>query len=184
MPKSGDWTPGVEVEHSQEEATGVITQGAGGTRSDVLFASNDDKMFGAPIKVLIKGSVAADAAYDAAAAIHTVLSKPTLANKYRITNVETVLRSLRTGGTPDHDIKVEVGDGAASEAFTDAVADVDIDGDTVGLPTQRIVVNSVDTVWSTGRTLRCQLAVSGTTTTGTAEVDFIITLVPTNEAIA
>jgi hypothetical protein len=77
-----------------------------------------------------------------------------------------------------------MGDGAASESFTDVVADVDIDGDTVGLPTQRILINSVATVWSSGRTLRCQMGVSGTTTTGTAEIDFILTLVPTNEAIA
>lgn len=184
MPRTENWTPHVDVQHNQETATGVITQGAPGTRSTLAFAASDDKVFGAPVKIVIKGIVAADVAYDAAGAIHTVLSKPTLANKYRITNVQTIVRSLRTGGTPDHDVKVEVGDGAASEAFTDAVADVDIDADTVNLPTERIVVNSVDTVWSTGRTLRCQLAVSGTTTTGTAEVDFVITLVPTNEAIA
>jgi hypothetical protein len=77
-----------------------------------------------------------------------------------------------------------VGDGAASEAFTDAVASVAIDAETVGLPAERILVNSVATVWSTGRTLRCQLEVSGTTTAGTADVEFVITLVPTNEAIA
>jgi hypothetical protein len=184
MPRTEDWTPGVDAQHNQEEATGVITQSAPGTRSTLAYAADDEKIFGAPIKVVVKGLVAADAAYDSAAAIHNVLVKPTLANKYRITNVETVLRVLRTGGSPDHDIKVEVGDGAASESFTDLVADVDIDGDTVNLPTQRIVVNAVTTVWSTGRTLRCQMGVSGTTTTGTAEIDFILTMVPTNEAIA
>ena len=184
MPVTKDWTPHVESDFSQEGATGVFIQGAVGTRSSVLFAANDDKMFGAPVKVVIKGIVAADVAYDAAGAIHTVLSKPTLANKYRILSVQTVIRALRTGGTPVHNVKVEVGDGAASEAFTDAVATVAIDAETVGLPAQRIMVNAVDTVWSSGRTLRCQLEVSGTTTTGTAEVDFVITLVPTNEAIA
>lgn len=184
MPQTENWTPHVEVHHDQEEATGVITQDAPSTRSSVLFASNDDKLLGAPVKVVIKGIVAADVAYDAAGAIHTVLSKPTLANKYRIVGVKTIVRVLRTGGSPDHDVKVQVGDGAASESFTDVVADVDIDSDTVGLPTERILVNSAATVWSTGRTLRCQLAVSGTTTGATAEVDFVITLVPTNEAIA
>ena len=184
MPRTENWTPGVDAQHNQEEPTGVITQGAGGTRSSVLFASNDEKIFGAPVKVVIKGIATADVAYDAAGAIHTVLSKPTLANKYRIVSVQTILRVLRTGGTPDHDVKVQVGDGAASEVFTDVVADVDIDADTIGLPTERILVNTVATVWSTGRTLRCQLAVSGVTTGATAEVDFVITLVPTNEAIA
>jgi hypothetical protein len=162
----------------------VFTQDAAGTRSSVAFAASGDKMFGAPVTVVIKGTVAADVAFDAAGAIHTVLTKPTLANKYRILDVKTIIRSLRTGGTPVHNVKVEVGDGAASEAFTDAVASVAIDAETVGLPAERILVNSVATVWSTGRTLRCQLEVSGTTTTGTADVEFVITLLPTNEAIA
>ena len=184
MPQTKNWTPHVESDTSQEEATGVFTQNAAGTRSDLAFAANDAVMFGAPITVVVKGIVAADVAYDAAGAIHTVLSKPTLANKYRISSVQTVARVFRTGGTPVHNVKVEVGDGAASEAFTDAVASVDITAETVGLPAQRIMVNSVDTVWSSGRTLRCQLEVSGTTTGATAHVDFVITLVPTNEAIA
>ncbi len=184
MPRTENWTPGVDAQHNQEEATGVITQSAPGTRSDLAFAADDAVMFGAPIKVVVKGIVAADVAYDAAGAIHNVLVKPTLANKYRILDVKTIIRSKRTGGTPVHNVKVEVGDGAASEAFTDAVASVDIDGETVGLPAERILVNAVTTVWSTGRTLRFQLEVSGTTTTGTAEVDLVLTLVPTNEAIA
>lgn len=184
MPTTRDHTPHAVSSVDQEQNTGVFTQGASGTRSSMAFASNNDVLFGAPIKVVVKGIATADVAYDAAGAIHTVLSKPTLANKYRILSVQRITRSLRTGGTPDHGIKVEVGDGAASESFTDVVADVDIDGDTAGVPTECVLVNSVDTVWSTGRTLRCQLAVSGTTTTGTAEVDFVITLLPTNEAIA
>lgn len=184
MPVVKNWTPHVESDFSQEEATGVFTQDAAGTRSSLAFAANDAVMFGAPVTVVVKGIVAADVAYDAAGAIHNVLSKPTLAKKYRIVDVKTIVRVLRTGGAPDHDVKVQVGDGAASESFTDVVADVDIDSDTVGLPTERILVNSAATVWSTGRTLRCQLAVSGTTTGATAEVDFVITLVPTNEAIA
>jgi hypothetical protein len=184
MPITREWTPHVDVQHDQEEATGVITQNAPSTRSELAFAASGDRLFGAPVKVVIKGIVAADVAYDAAGAIHTVLSKPTLANKYRILSVQTVARVFRTGGTPVHNVKVEVGDGAESESFADAVASVDITAETVGLPAQRIMVNAVDTVWSTGRTLRCQLEVSGTTTGATAEIDFILTLVPTNEAIA
>ena len=184
MPTTRNWTPHVVSEHSQEGATGVFTQDATGTRSSVAFAASGDVIFGAPVTVVIKGITAADVAFDAAGAIHTVLSKPTLANKYRILSVQTIARVFRTGGTPVHNVKVQVGDGAASEAFTDAVASVDITAETVGLPTQRIVVNSAATVWSTGRTLRCQLEVSGTTTGATGEVDFVITLLPTNEAIA
>ena len=105
MPRTENWTPHVDVQHNQEGATGVIAQNAPSTRSTLAFAASGDVMFGAPVKVVIKGIVAADVAYDAAGAIHTVLSKPTLANKYRILSVKTITRVLRTGGTPDHDIK-------------------------------------------------------------------------------
>ena len=186
MPLDRSWNPTQIVTNRQEPNTGVICQKADGTRSSVAYAASNDVIHGKPVVVVIKALSAADVAYDAAGAIHlaTAAVKPTLENKYRIIRVETVLRSLRTGNSPDHDLKVQVGDGAASESFTDVVATVDIDSDTVGLPTTRILVNSAATVWSSGRTLRCQMQVSGTTTTGTAEVDFIITMVPTNEAIS
>lgn len=184
MPTTRNWTPHVVSEVSQESATGVFTQGAAGTRSSVAYAANDDKMFGAPVVAMIKAKATADVAYDAAGAIHTVLSKPTLANKYRIASIQAIVRSLRTGGSPDHHVKVQVGDGAASESFTDVAATTDIDGFTVGQPTELALTNSAATVFSTGRSLRCQVEVAGTTTTGTTEVDFVITLVPTLEAIA
>ena len=187
MPRTRNWTPQAISEVSQEAATGVDAQAASGTKSTVAFAANHDVIHGAPIVVVVKSLLAADTAYDAAGAITYVGggAKPVLANKYRILSIRTVRRALRTGNSPDHDLKVEMGDGAASESFTDVVATVDVDSEsTLNLPVDRIVINSAATVWSTGRTLRCQQSVAGTTTTGTAEVDFIITMVPTNEAIS
>lgn len=178
--------PHVAVQMNQEANTGVVNQNAPSTRSSVAYAASNDVIHGKPVVVVIKAMGAADVAYDAAGAIHlaTLAAKPTLSEKYRILKVETVLRTLRTGGSPDHDLKVQMGDGAASESFTDVVASVDVDSDTVGLPTGRSVVNTAATVWSSGRTLRAQLSIAGSTTTGTTEFDFIITMVPTNEAIA
>ena len=186
MPRTRNWNPQAISEVSQEAATGVDAQAASGTRSTVAFAANHDVIMGAPIVVVVKSLLAADTAYDAAGAVTTIGgTKPVLANKYRIIKIQTIRRALRTGGTPDHDLKVEVGDGAASESFTSVVATVDVDAETtLNSPVDRILVNSAATVWSTGRTLQCQQSVAGSTTTGTAEVDFIITMVPTNEAIS
>lgn len=158
---------------------GLVVQDAESTRSSETFSSDNDQQFGLVHVWRVKAKATADQAYDAAAAITNVFGGTKIARneKWRIIGVRTSLRSLRTGGAPDHDLKVEAGDGASSEAFTALVATVDIDGDTVNLPTERILV-AAETILLTGETLRVQFQVSGTTTTGTAEVDVDILAMP------
>ena len=164
----------------QEAALGVMAQDAVSTKSTVAFSADSDEIIGVPIMVVLKHKATADQAYDSAAAIVNVAgSKPVLGQKYRVVQVKTVMRSLRTGGTPDHDLKLELGDGAASEAFNSVVATVDCDADVADTDTVRIIVPAY-AVWNTGCTLRSQLQVSGSTTTGTSEFDVFLTLLPTN----
>lgn len=165
---------------TEEQVLGVLIQDARTTFSTPLFTGDEDKIFGPPLQVILKHKATADQAYDSAAAIVNVAgSKPTLGQSYRITQVKTVLRVLRTGGTPDHDFKLELGDGAASEAFNSIVATIDFDADVVNTDMVRIIVPAY-AVWTTGTTLRSQVAISGSTTTGTTEVDVFLTLVPVN----
>ncbi len=158
---------------------GLIVQDAESTRSSETFSSDDDQQYGLVYVWRVKMKATADQAYDAAAAITNVFGSTKVARneKWRILGVRTTLRSLRTGGAPDHDLKVETGDAASSEAFTALVATVDIDGDTQDLPTERALV-AAEAILLTGETLRVQLQVSGTTTTGTAEVDVDILAMP------
>jgi hypothetical protein len=157
-----------------------MVQDAVSTKSTVAYSADEDKIYGSPIMVVLKHKAVADQAYDSAAAIVNVAgSKPVLSQKYRIVQIKTVMRSLRTGGAPDHDFKLELGDGAASESFNSVVASVDTDGDTQDTDVVRIIVPAY-AVWTTGCTLRSQLAVSGSTTTGTTEWDVFLTLLPTN----
>lgn len=171
---------GAKVQLRQDDNShGLIVQDPESTRSSEAFSSDDEQQFG-PVHVWrVKMIAAADQAYDAAAAITNVFGSTKIARNetWRIIGVRTILRSLRTGGTPDNDLKIEAGDGAASETFSDLVATVDIDGDTINLPTERVLVDA-ETVLLTGETLRCQLSVSGTTTGATTEVDVDILAVP------
>lgn len=171
---------GSQVQLRQDRLNhGLRTQDGDSTRSSHTFSADDDQQFGHVQCWRIKCKAAADQAYDAAAAITNVFGSTKLARneKYRIIAVRTTLRELRTGGTPDHDLKVQIGDGAASETFADLVATVDFDGDTVNLPTERILVNA-ETILLSGETIRVQLQVSGTTTTGSTEVDVDILAIP------
>jgi hypothetical protein len=172
--------PSVPTRVDQEVATGVLAQKAESTRATPTFSGDSDLLFGVPICMIFRHEAAADQAYDSAAAIVEPLgSKAALGQKYRIVKVETTLRVLRTGGSPDHDWKLQKGDGAESEAFSDIVATVDVDTDTVDLATARAVV-AAQAVIETGKTLRSQFQVSGTTTTGTGEFEVCVWCVPTN----
>ena len=165
---------------NEEAELGVLVQDANTTKSTPAFAADEDKIFGTPIVLVLKHLIAADVAYDAAGAIvNAAGTKTVLGQSYRILSVETNIRVLRTGGTPDHDFKLEMGDGAASEVFASTVATVDIDAEALNTPIQRILVPA-EAVWATGTTLRSQVAVSGVTTGATAELDVVITLIPTN----
>ena len=180
MPLNETTQVGSQVQLRQDRNShGLRTQDGDSTRSSHTFSVDDDQQYGHVQCWRIKCSAAADQAYDAAAAITNVFGSTKLSRneKYRIIGVRTTLRSLRTGGAPDHDLKVQTGDGAVSEVFADLVATVDIDADTANLPTERILVGA-ETILLSGETIRVQLAVSGTTTTGTAEVDVDILAIP------
>lgn len=180
MPVTEEMNPGGTTPLRQDASShGLIVQGPTSTRSSETFSSDDDQQFG-PVHVWrVKMTAAADQAYDAAAAITNVFGSTKIARNetWRIIGVRITLRVLRTGGSPNHEVKVQTGNGAATEVFTDLVATRDIDGYTVNLPVEEIVVNA-ETVLLTGETIRCQFKVSGTTTTGTAEVDVDILAVP------
>jgi hypothetical protein len=121
---------------------------------------------------------AADTAYDAAGAIIKVGGdKPVRNTSYRIVKIDTVIRVKRTGGTRASATKVQVGDGAASEAFADVVASVVDTGAVVNTPTSQILVNA-ETIINTGETIRVQHELSGVTTTGTEELDTYIYVIP------
>lgn len=178
MPRVETAIAGRDVQHSQELSTGLLTQKGDGSNSTTVFNADETVQYGQVQCWDVKALGSADQAYDSAAAIVNVDgSKPTRNCKYRIIKIETQLNVLRTGGTPDHDLKVQKGDGAASEAFSDVVATVDFDGDTVGLPTNRTLVPA-QCLLSSGETLRCQFQISGSTTTGTGEVEFHIFVIP------
>lgn len=165
------------IEENQEAVTGVKSQNGESTKGTILFNADETKKFG-PTQVWIgKIKQTADVAYDAAGAVFDILgTKPTLAKRYRVVNVAVRVVSFRTGGTPDHDVKVQLGDGAASEAFADIAPTIDIDGFTVGTLTSIPVTGNE--VITTGKTLRLQFQISGSTTTGTAEIEFHITVIP------
>ena len=165
------------VQENQESVTGVKAQNADSTKGTVLFNADSTQKFGVPQVWIAKMKATADQAYDAAAALFDILgTKPTLAQAYRVVNVAVKLVSLRTGGTPDHDVKVQLGDGAASEAFSDIAPNADIDAFTVGTLTNIPVTGNE--VITTGKTVRVQFAISGTTTTGTGEAEIHITVIP------
>lgn len=170
---------GSDVAVVQEKASGLRTQTAATSRNTATYNLHGDHAAGVVQCWIARCETAADVAYDAAGAIVNVfgVTKGVRNEKYRILKIETVLRVLRTGGTPDTDIKVEKGNGAASESFASLVATVDIDSDTVDLPTNRILV-AAECLLLSGETLRCQQSVAGSTTTGTGEVEFHIYVIP------
>ena len=160
-------------------AHGLMVQNPESTRSYKTFSADDDQQFGALQVWRIKCSAVADQAKDNAAAITYLFGSTKVARgqSYRIIGVRVTMRSLRSGGSPDHKMTVETGDGAASETFADLVADVDIDGYTANEPVEQIIVDA-ETILLSGETLLVQMAVAGTTTTGTALVDVDILAMP------
>jgi hypothetical protein len=164
---------------SQDPSTGLLVQNPANTHSTTTFTADNDEQAGAMECWMVRCETAADQAYDNAAAITNVFNGTKLArnHSYRIVKIETVLRVLRTGGSADHDIKVETGDGAGTESFASLVATVDIDSDTLNLPTNRTLV-AAECILLTGETLRVQFEVSGSTTTGTGEVEVYIYAIP------
>lgn len=171
---------GRDVTHEQEPSTtGLLVQGGNGTSSSPRFSADEDQQFGNVQCWIIKNLGTADQAYDSAAAIVNVFGGTKLArnNKYRIIKIDTVIRQKRTGGTRASATKVQKGDGAASEAFSDLVASVVDTANVVDTPMSQILVKA-QTLLSSGETLRVQHEVSGSTTTGTEELDVYIYAIP------
>jgi hypothetical protein len=173
--------PGRDVTLSENMGSGIYAQTAATLTNTATFNAHGDMANGILECWVVRAESAADVAYDAAGAIANVFgaTKQVRTGKYRILRIDVVLRALRTSaGTADHDVKVQKGNGAASESFSDVVASVDIDGYTINVPTNQTVVVA-QTLLATGETLRCQLAVSGSTNGGNADVEFHIYAIPT-----
>jgi hypothetical protein len=170
-----------QADQSKEASTGVLTQLATSAAPNTpTFSADGDMQHGQLQTWMLRVVKAADGAFDDPATITNFFggTKKARANKYRFVKVGTMLHSLRTGGVPDHDLKIEIGDGAEPEVFTTLLGDFDIDGDT---PEQ--INNRNASAWgaefiSSGQTLRAQLAVSGSTTTGVADICVMINVVP------
>ena len=85
--------------------------------------------------------------------------------------------SKRTGGTPANTIKLQRGDGAATEVFTDLTATVDTDAATAGDRKDFTAVVDAQATFSRGNTLRIVHVVGGTTTTGSDVVEVFVEFV-------
>ncbi len=93
-------------------------------------------------------------------------------HKRRIVAIGYYLRTERTGGTPDTDLTVSVGNGAASESFS-TVGTIDLDGDTLDALTF-LTIDDANQLIDVNKSLKSVFTVGGTTTTGTALLDVYI----------
>lgn len=153
---------------------GVLQQNAESTDS-ALARTTGLLQYGVPIVVRTTHSTAADGTVSV-----SVFSKNSPV-KYAIVDALYYMRSHRTGGTPAHTIKMEHGDGAASESFNDITDTADCDAAASGTVDQPYrfgtVSDAYDTI-SAGESLKVTLVVAGTTTTGTTLCDVYIVLLP------
>lgn len=179
MPLTESTVVGRDVEIVQEKASGLRTQKANTTTGDAAYAAHGEQQSGVLQCLVIRTHAAADAAYDAAGAIANFYgtTKGVRNEKYRIVKIDTVIRVKRTGGTRASASKVQKGDGAASEAFSDVVASVVDTANVVDTPMSQILV-AAQTLLSSGETLRVQHEVSGSTTTGTEQFECYVYLLP------
>jgi hypothetical protein len=142
-------------------------------RNDAAFTADNEQQFGKLQCWMVRcEAVTATAqALNSAAAITNVFGTTKVARscKYRIVKVETVIRVKHAGASADNKCVVETGNGAASETFADLVASVDMDSDTVDLPTNRAIV-AAECILLTGETLRVQYITVGNSTAGELEV--------------
>lgn len=98
--------------------------------------------------------------------------------KFRVVDWWYRIISKRTGGTPDHKVKLVHGDGAGSETTNAATDQVDVDSaaatDFARGAEIKATYNEVDA----GESLYANLTVAGGTDTGTAEVEFYVLIIP------
>ena len=146
---------------------GLITQDPTHTKSAGTWTTSGDAQYGAVQQSSILLTAAADGTVNAA-----IFNKD-CPHKIRILDATIFPRTLRTGGTPDHKVRLFKGDGAASEAFTAITDDKDCD---VAADTQTkfTTFDDAQTIIEADKSLRATLVVGGTTTTGTALFEVIV----------
>jgi len=169
-----------QANESLEPNIGTLAQDAATvTENTATFSADGDTQYGIEQVWVLKVKKAADVAFDAGVLNFFGGVKQARNELYRIMKISTVLHELRTGGSPDHDIQIERGDGADPEVFTTIAGPFDVDGDTVHAIVNRAMAGAeeVETI-PTGATLRVNPQVSGTTTTGAFEMDVYIHVIP------
>lgn len=167
----------VKTNVDQDTTTGVLSQRPTGTRSSLTFSAHGDKQFGGMQCWAVKAKIVASAATLVTTNID--ITKPVLPCSYRIVKIESVGHSLQTGTSPDHKLDIQKGDGAASEAFSNIVAQIDLDGDTDETLINRPLIIAAQQLLETGKTLRLSYGITaGASFTGTFESDTYIYVIP------
>lgn len=163
---------GVTTDQTPDTATGVIHQRAASTRGTQTFTADGDKNFGIPILMSGNFTVTADGT------TNIELMSKNSPQKYQVVDAWYFVRTLRTGGAPDHKVRVFQGDGATSEVFAGISDDADVDGATLDAPTRFATLDDANHIIDVNESLRLTLVVAGTTTGGTALIDVHVLLVP------
>lgn len=159
------YTTGRDMTHSPDSKMGVIQQNAGSTSGSTSARTGSDFVqYGVPVTVTATATLAADGTDT------VTIFNADCPVKYRIIDVTFYVRSLRTGGTPAHTVKLTDG----TNDITDTV-DADV---TVNAPTKAGTIDDAyDTIAADG-TLKLVFVCGGTTTTGTALLEAVVTLLP------
>lgn len=150
-----------------DNITGLLSQDPQYTPATNTWSADGDKMFS---NGLITFAGYHKLSADGTSAI-TFMNK-NCPYKLRIVSAFYYLRTERTGGTPDTDLTVAVGDGAASEAFS-TVGTIDLDGDALDTLTF-LTVDDANVLIDVNKSLKSSLVVGGTTTGGVALLDVYI----------
>lgn len=174
MPLNTQFIAGRTSEVKQEVPTGLLVQDPTSTQGSSTFNADGDVQFGTPIFMSSYHKLSADGASTV-----LILNKPTLNFKYRIVRAWAVVRTLRTGGTPDHKIDLKKGDGAASESFNAIATQLDVETASLAADTvSDFILTDAQNVIESGKSLQAVLTVAGSTDTGTAEVEVCVLAVP------
>jgi hypothetical protein len=173
MPIDTQHRMGVVTTFKPDAVTGVFIQNAASTESSAAAMATDAGVnYGTPMVLSGAGKKTADGTTTI-----TFFSK-NCPCKLLIVGAWHFIRTMRTGGTPDHKLKLEHGDGAGSESFNDITSNDDLDGDT---PDAQVNFGTISDAYATigvGESLKGTFVVGGSTTTGTSLVDVHVMVVP------
>lgn len=162
---------GKTFEHEGDNVTGLITQDPQFGPSSNTWSANGD-MAVSPGFVVFRG-------------LHSLTSNTTSTITYlnkncpyklRVVRVTVTPRTFMTagGGTPDTKLDVQLGDGAASEAFSDIITQIDLDGDTADVG-QVGTISDANELIAANKSIISKLTTSGGTGLGgTTLVDVLI----------